>query len=291
MNETAELVSYFNGRLVPHSQAMAEMKEGEDRSAGGLYDSERTFDGQVFKLREHLDRLYRSLEFAYIDPQLSLEEMETATMEVLEANRPLLGPGDDFIGGQVVRAGPLGLEGSPVVDTVIYCQFIDFPTFALSYTKGVRLVTPSTYSVPAQRNAAGDDRVGQQTLLLLEDDEANITECRDANFIFVTQDRIKLPNRRNVMPGISMATLLELAGSLEIAVDEDDHSASDVYEADEGFVTSTRFCMFPVDTLNGLSLAEEVPGPVTRRLQEAWSQSVGLDFARQALDHLPAEEV
>jgi branched-chain amino acid aminotransferase len=106
MSRVRELVAYVNGRIVPLNKATAEMSESESRSPGGLYDTERTFKGEVFKLREHLQRLYNSLEFARIDPGLSMEEMESITLEVLDANRPLLKESEDFILGQVVSMMP-----------------------------------------------------------------------------------------------------------------------------------------------------------------------------------------
>jgi branched-chain amino acid aminotransferase len=68
MAESRELMAYLNGRVVPHGQVVAEMSETAAEPEPGFYDAERTFGGQVFKLREHLQRLYRSLEYAAIDP-------------------------------------------------------------------------------------------------------------------------------------------------------------------------------------------------------------------------------
>jgi branched-subunit amino acid aminotransferase/4-amino-4-deoxychorismate lyase len=108
--------------------------------------------------------------------------------------------------------------------------------------------------------------------------------------MFVREGRIKLPDRSNVLPGISMKTILELAELLEIAVDEGRHSTHDIYLADEALVSGTRYCLLPVATVNGVNLGRDIPGPVTRRLFQAWSQKVGLDFVHQALDHVPARD-
>ena len=87
-----------------------------------------------------------------------------------------------------------------------------------------------------------------------------------------------------------MDTVLELAESLEIPVDEGEYSAHDVYEADEAFISGTRYCVLPVATLNGVSVGEQIPGEVTSSLMEAWSKSVGVDFVKQALDHLSVDD-
>ena len=110
-----------------------------------------------------------------------------------------------------------------------------------------------------------------------------ITECQGANFMFVADGRLKLPDRRNVLPGVSMHTVLELASVLNIEVDEGLYSPSLVYDADEAFVSSTRYCMLPVASLNGYTIGRSTPGPVTQRLLAGWKQMVGMDFVAQAL--------
>ena len=102
MTEPQELVMYVNGRLLPQSQGMAALQRGDMQAAGGFYDAERTFNGRVFELRLHLERLYRGLEFSQIDPGVSLDEMESLTQELLEANRPMLASGDEFTLTQMV---------------------------------------------------------------------------------------------------------------------------------------------------------------------------------------------
>ena len=78
----------------------------------------------------------------------------------------------------------------------------------------------------------------------------------------------------------------ELAEVLEIPVDEGDYSPMDVYHANEAFVSSTRFCILPVTTLNGYSLGKAVPGHITQSLLDAWREVVGIDFIQQALNHV-----
>jgi branched-chain amino acid aminotransferase len=286
MTEPKELVMYVNGRFLPYSRGMAALQQGDMQAAGGFYDAERTFNGRVFELRLHLERLYRGLEFSQIDPGLSLDEMESLTLEVLEANRPLLASGDEFTVTQMVSLGQPPSPGeNPSVNVVIYCQPLDFTSFAGNYVRGVRLVTPVTHGVPGPQS--GGKEGGLQALQLMTGQDGRITECRGANFMFVRDGRIKLPDRRNVLPGVSMHMVLELTESLGLAVDEDDYSTYDVYMADEAFISSTRYCMLPVATLNGYRLGNELPGPVTLRLLGAWRNMVGMDFVRQALEHLP----
>jgi len=265
------------------------MKAAGLESAGGFYDVERTFGGALYRLQDHLARLYRGLEHSGLDPGMAQDQMAELTTQLMERNVPFLEPGQDFLVTQVVSVSPNveastedgdpnGGEGS--VNIAIYCQFLDFAPFALSYGYGVRVTTPVTYAVPP---AAISKR--QQSYPLMSDAEGNITECQGGNFMFVKDDRIKLPDRSNVLPGVSMKTVLELAERIGVQVDEGDYTAGDIYSADEAFVSSTRFCMVPVATINGLGIGAEMPGPITRRLQDAWIEEVGVDFVKQALDH------
>ena len=152
------------------------------------------------------------------------------------------------------------------------------------------IITPSTYAVPRQSPQSTASEASQRVYLLMTSTEGSITECQGGNFMFVHDGRIKLPDRHNVLPGISMETVLELAGPLGIPVDEGEYPTHDVYVAEEAFVSSTRHCLVPVDTVNGLRLADELPGPVTRAMLDAWRELVGMDFVQQALDHLPDED-
>ncbi len=282
IDEAPELRTYVNGRILPHTEALAEMSEASFHSPSGFYDAERTFGGKIFKLREHLERLYRSLEEAPFEVGLSLDEMEAATLKVLDANRSLLQTDDDFILGQMVS--PKNDE-SGKANSAIYCQFIDFASFAHSYAMGVRLVTPNTYAVPERVSAPGDNEQTQETYSLLADENGYVTACRHENFLFIRDGKIKLPDREKTLPGLSMETAIELAGQLGISVDEGYYTTAEVYPAEEAIISGTRFCMLPVATINGVALGDGVPGRLTGRLMEAWSEKVGLDFVQQALSH------
>ena len=92
---------------------------------------------------------------------------------------------------------------------------------------------------------------------------------------------------RYILAGISRETTIELAHELNIEVKEADLDLFDAYTADEAFVTSTSFCICPVSSFNGNTVADgRVPGPVTDRLMKAYSGMVGIDIAGQYLERL-----
>ncbi len=288
MTYSQEFLTYVNGRVLPHSQALPELQRINTRSAGGYYDSARTFGGQPFQLRRHLERLFSGLRYSNIDPGITIDDLERTCRGLVEANFTLLegGLGDMVVTQTITVARPVSADDLPSVDIAIYCVSLEFSGFARSYVDGVRLYTPITYPQP-QDAEGGDGKQGStQTLALMVNDGGYITECQGANFMFVVDGRIKLPDRSNVLPGVSMHTVLELASVLHIDVDEGLYSPSLIYDADEAFVSSTRYCMLPVATLNGYRVGRSTPGSVTNRLTSAWKEMVGVDFVQQALRSL-----
>ena len=287
MTDQREFLTYVNGRVMPYSDALPELQRINARSAGGYYDSARTFGGRPFQLRRHLERLFSGLRYSSIDPGITIDDLEKTSRGIVEANFTLMegGLGDMVVTQTITVTRPIAADDVPSVDIAIYCTPLDFSGFARSYVDGVRLYTPHTY--PKPNEAVGDGKSGStQTLALMVNEGGYITECQGANFMFVVDGRIKLPDRRNVLPGVSMHTVLELAGVLGIGVDEGLFSPSLIYSADEAFVSSTRYCMLPVATLNGYRFGAATPGSVTSRLTLAWKEMVGMDFVQQALDSI-----
>ncbi len=290
MAAPTELLTYVDGRIMPHSQASTILHRINETTVGGFYDTERTFGGKPFKLREHLQRLYRGLEASKTDPGQSMHDLENVTRGIIDSNLSLLRHTQEFTVTQVVSiTQSQDVDEPKEVHVVVYCQVLDFAPFARSYANGVRLVTPSTYGMPRGQESGADPATGQQVFSLMSGGDGGITECKGANFMFVADGRIKLPDRKNVLPGVSMQTVLELASRIGIEVDEGRYHQGDVYEADEAFVSSTRFCVLPVATLNGMRVGGPAPGKITSGLLDAWRAAVGIDFVQQALANLPPD--
>jgi branched-chain amino acid aminotransferase len=302
-----ERIVYVSGDFVPESQAVVSVFDRGFRWGDAVYDAERTYGGKLFRLDQHIDRLYRSLRYTRIDPGLSKEQMTEITKRVAESNALLRAPNDDYNVVQVVSRGVFsrsrrltGLQAT----VVVYCVPIGFADFARFYVEGARLVTPSIRRTPPQcvspqakisnkmNHLLADfesKEVDPDAYSLMLDLDGNVTENAAANFLFFSNGRLMLPNRRNVLPGTGMAIVLELARDLGIPVQEGDYTPFDVYQADEAVLTSATLCMLPVASLNGTRIGTDVPGPLTRRLLDAWSKFVGIDIVAQALSHLPAE--
>ena len=281
-----DFLAYINGRVMPYSEAIPVLRRINARSAGGYYDTARTFGGRPFKLRQHLERLLNGLAYSKIDTGLSVSDLETISTGLVETNHSLMeGSGRELTVTQTVTISrPDSADDLPGVDIAIYCEPLDVSGFARSYVEGVRIYTPNTYPEP-RGQSVGDGKSGAiQVLPLMSNAQGHITECRGANFMFVSDGKIKLPDRSNVLLGVSMQTVLEIGDFLGIAVDEGLYNQRELYDADEAFVSSTRYCLLPVASINGYPLGDSVPGEVTNEITARWKELVGVDFVQRSLD-------
>ena len=294
---------YLNGQFVPASEAKISVFDRGFRLGDAVFDTARTFRHRPYKLREHLERLERSLRYIRVDAGLSLDEIEAITLQIVERNIPLLQENDDVWIHQVISRGQLRQSASATV--VIMTEPLPFQSFARYYTVGVPLITPSVRHTPVQSVEPRAKTVSRLNLVLAEleaqqanpdawalllDLEGNITEYTSGNFFMVRKGTLLTPFERASLGGISREIVLELAEELGIPTREAELTPYDAYNADEAFLTSTSKCIIPVRSLNGINIGAKMPGPITRRLLDTWSARVEVDIVAQALSHLdPAE--
>jgi branched-chain amino acid aminotransferase len=141
----AERVAFVNGRIVPENEACVSIFDRGFLSGYGVFERTRTFNGEPFRLDEHLARLDLSLRMTRLELGMSLANLKARTIEVLSQNLPLRGPREDYSIGHYVSLGP---GGKPTV--VIFTQPIPFGEYAKQYIDGGHVVTPSTRQVPVQ---------------------------------------------------------------------------------------------------------------------------------------------
>ena len=145
----AGYVAYFNGEFIPDSECKLHLGDRGIQKGDLVFDAQRTFNGDIFRLREHLERLYRSLTYLRLDPGLTIDEMEELTLEVVRRNEPLREPGSDYSVRQVVTRG----RGVRVTDQVpptvcIYVAPYDFTQYARFYKDGRPRSVPSYEELP-----------------------------------------------------------------------------------------------------------------------------------------------
>ncbi len=298
-------VAYFNGRIVPEREVVLPFRDRGFKYGDAAFDMTRTFEGRPFKLREHVERLYRSLRYLRIDPGLAPAEMVAASEEVLARNRHFLTPETDYWLGQRVSRGvdAIGDEGWDHIGPNVIVECIPLPLKgrARLFRDGIDIVVPATRRTPpdalsprakthnylnliaADLEAKAQDPEAWSVLL---DSAGNLAEGIGSNIFLVRGGEVMTPRERFVLPGISRETIIELCGALGIACGEADLDMFDAATADEIFMTSTSLCICPVRSIAGRALPPPIPGPVTRRLSQAYAESVGCDFVAQYLTHL-----
>ncbi len=307
MSRANERICYFNGDFVPESRVRVPFRDSSWIYGDGAFDMTRSFGHKIFKLREHVERLYRSLRYLRIDPGLSPAEMIAISEEVFERNRHLLGPDEDYWVGQRVSRGIRPVEGDnwerygPTV--IVECMPLPLRQRAKSFRDGIKVITPSVRRIApdmltprakthnylnlivASREVEALDPEAWAVLL---DVNGNLAEGLGSNIFLVEGGRLLTPREQYVLPGISRATVIELARAEGIPVAEADLDLYDAYNAEEAFLTSTSLCICPVRSINGNPIGPrgQVWGPITRRLADAYVRLVGFDFVRQYLDRL-----
>jgi branched-chain amino acid aminotransferase len=301
-----ERVAYFNGKIVPESQVVVPFRDSSWTYGDGVFDMTRSFGGKSFRMKEHVQRLFRSLRYTGIDCGLSEAEMVAISEDVLDKNRHLLGKDDDFWIGQRVSRGVKKVEGDNWdhygPNVIVECMPLPFKDRASLFRDGIDVIIPSVRRVPpdsltprakthnylnlimADREVRARDPKAWAVLL---DVNGNLCEGLGSNIFVVRDGQLRTPKERYVLPGISRQATIDLIHKLDLPFAEDDIDLYDAYTADEIFLTSTSLCICGVRSLNGNKpTAGKVPGPITKRLMDAYKEDVGCDYVAQYLKRL-----
>ncbi len=298
-----EPVVYLSGRTVPASQAHLAIYDAGIVLGATVTEMARTFRHQLFRLEDHLARIGRALRYVRFDIGMPIEQLGQICRDVAAQNAKLIGTDDELGLIIFVTAGEYptyagGAAGSVrTTPTVCVHTFpMPFELWAAKMERGLHLVTPSIRHVPPQcydpkmkyRSRMHYYLADQEARLadpdasaLLLDLDGNVTETSGANFLIVEEGAIVSPTLRNTLPGISRATVKDLAAKLGIDFVERDLQVFNVINASEAFTASTPYCLMPVTKINGLPIGDGKPGPVLKRLLSAWSDLVGLDISQQ----------
>jgi branched-chain amino acid aminotransferase len=302
---SADRIAYFNGRYVAERDVLVPFRDRGFKYGDAVFDTTRTFGHRVFKLAEHVERLYRSLRYLRIDPGVTPSSMVAITEEVLRRNLTLLEPDEDYWVTQRVSRGldPSARDVWPQEGATVIVECVPLPLRerAPLYRDGIRVMTPSVRRTPPEALSprvkthnylnliAGNLEVQAQdpgAWAVLLDTAGNLAEGLGSNIFLVQGGTLATPREQAVLSGISRETVIDLAREAGLTVVEKDLDLYDAYNADEAFLTSTSLCVCPVASVNGARIGAAVPGPVTRQLTEAYCRFVDFDFVGQYLKRL-----
>jgi branched-chain amino acid aminotransferase len=265
----------------------------------GVFEGIRVYDGRIFKLEEHLERLYDSARHILLEIPLSRDAMRDAIVSTVRASglreayiRPVVsrGPGDLGIDPRKCPAPTVVI----IVDTIRL-----YPKEA--YERGLRMITASVRRpspdalngrikslnylnnilARIEANQAGVD----EALMLTPD--GYVCECSADNIFLVTHGRVWTPaSHLGLLSGVTRGVVLDLARELGIPAEERIFTLHDVFTANECFLTGTGAEVAAVVEVDGRPIGDGRPGPVTRRLNAAFC-----DLARRTGTPVYLEEI
>ncbi len=300
-----EPVVYLSGQFVPASQASINIFDFGIVLGATLTDLTRTFAHKPFKIDQHVARLYRSCRYANIELPLTNSQMIDRCMALIEQNTKLIEPGQDLAivkfvtpGENLVYAGAAAAPENMTPTVCIHSFPLPFQVWRHLFTDGAHVVTPAIRHVPPQcvdsktknRSRLHWWLADQQThavdpkgITLLLDLEGNLTETAGSNFVLIKDDVIYSPMPRNILWGVSLDTVRELAPKVGMDFVTKDLQLYDLLNADEAWIPTTPYCLAPVTKANGQPIGDGKPGPRFAKMMVAFSELVDFDVLGQIM--------
>jgi branched-chain amino acid aminotransferase len=270
---------YIDGKFYSEANAKISVFDHGLLYGDGIFEGIRFYNGRVFRLEEHLHRLWDSARSICLEIPMTMRNMTEAVLETIRQNHLR----DGYIRLLVTRGiGNLGLNPtqceSPsviIIAATIVLYHEDF------YRKGLTIVTCATRrSNPASLNPAVKslnylnnvmarveaNLAGADEALMLND-AGNVAECTADNVFIAKHGQIFTPPvAAGALRGITRAVVFEIAAELGVKVRETDITRHDVFVADECFLTGTAAEIVPVVKADGRSIGNGKPGPITARI-------------------------
>jgi branched-chain amino acid aminotransferase len=269
---------YIDGKFYSEASAKISVLDHGLLYGDGIFEGIRFYNGRVFRLEEHLARLWDSARSICLEIPMSMRDMTEAVLETIRQN----GLRDGYIRLLVTRGvGNLGLNPTQ-------CKYpsliIIAATIALYhesfYRKGLAIITCATRrSNPAALNPAVKslnylnnvmarieaNLAGADEALMLND-AGNVAECTADNVFIIKRGQIFTPPiTAGALRGITRGIVFEIAGELGIKISEADITRHDVFVADECFLTGTAAEIVPVVKADGRLIGNGKPGGITTR--------------------------
>ena len=276
---------YISGKFVPQEDAKISVFDHGLLYGDGVFEGLRAYGGKVFRLREHITRLYESAKAIWLQVPLSQDQMCEAVNEAVGVNKIE----DGYIRLVVTRgAGTLGLDPSRCSNpqVIIIADAIALYPPEL-YEKGLEIVT---VSVQRMHPAALNPRIKSLNYLnnilakieglqagcieaLMLNHKGEVAECTGDNIFLVRHGELWTPPlEAGILEGITRDAVIEVARGAGIEVRETPLTKHDVYIADECFLTGTAAEVIPVVKVDSRTIGTGKPGPVTRDLEKRFKR-------------------
>ncbi len=278
-DQSLEPIVYVNGEFVPGSEAKISVFDHVILYGDGVYDTMCAWNHQVFKLDEHIDRLYESAHAIKLDLPLGKKELRTVILETVRRNK-LRNAYVKVIATRGVGAQPLmspyNCTSGLIVFAVPYMSLVDDE----GEESGIRMIVSSLRRIPNECISSKIKSCNylNHILMRMEANEAGADDAIELDLegyvceapgynVFMVKNRVIYTPRDNILVGITRQTVIELAQAAGIPVVEGRIQPFDLYNADEMFLSSTAGGIFAVAELDGRTIGSGKIGPVTRKMR------------------------
>jgi len=275
---------YLNGNMVDEKEAVVSVLDHGFLYGDGIYETMRAYAGIVFKLDDHINRLYRSAELIGLYVAMTALDIKNAVYETIQSN----GLSDAYVRITISRGpGPIGLDPALCKEPTVVVIAREFKHYASDlYREGVRLMIAKT-----RRNLkeALDPRIKSLNFLnnimakreaiavsayeaIMLNHEGKLSECTVSNIFFVKDGVLCTPSvSSGILEGITRENVITLAQKDGIPVREDDFTPESLFKASEVFITNTTMEVMPVNRVEHRAFRV---GEHTKRLLKLYRESV-----------------
>jgi len=288
---------YINGKFYDKKDAKISVFDHGLLYGDGVFEGIRSYNKLVFKLKEHIDRLYESAHTIVLKIPMSKQQMIKAVIDTLKANKLK----DAYIRPIVTRGeGDLGLDPRKCVGNstvIIIADKIALYPESL-YKKGLEIITvPTVRNLPEALNPqlkslnylnnilAKIEAInsGFQEAIML-DHLGYVAECTGDNIFIVRKNQLYTPPQcMGTLRGITRDTVLDIASKMKIPVHEHVLTRHEVYISDECFLTGTAAEIIPVVKVDGRMVGKGKPGMITKKLTEQFHKLTRTEGVKYAL--------
>ncbi len=285
---------WFNGEVMPLETASAPVADHALLYGDGLFEGIRIYGSKVFKLDEHLKRLYHGIAYLGYEMHISVAELRSTILDVCRQ----AGIENGYIRLNVSRGTGLGLDPkniSRVPNVMIMINTLSLYSQE-AYETGLHVVTSSFRVIPADSLDPRVKCIGRYASNILAKQEGNrmnageammlnhqgyIAECTGDNLFLIQDGFIRTPSPASgILQGITRDTVMDLARGAGYKVEETLLTPMDVYTADEAFLTGTAAEVIPMVSLDSRKIGCGNPGPITIELTKRFHEhtATGVPF-------------
>lgn len=284
---------YLDGKFVDEADAKVSVFDHGLLYGDGVFEGIRLYNGNIFRLEEHLERLEYSAKAILLQMPLSRKELSDATCETCRQN----GLKDGYIRLVITRGvGDLGLAPWLCAKPSLFIIASKISLYPQEhYDNGLAIVTvptrrinpaalPSTVkSLNYLNNILGKIEAKQFGALeaIMLNDQGYIAECTADNIFIVHKGEIITPAAsQGALKGITRGTIFDIAKDLNIPIREADMTRYDVWVSDECFLTGSGAEVIPVTKLDGRVIGTGKPGPITQKILASFRRRVLVEGTR-----------